>query len=547
MLHVLTFLSVLSFAFSNLSTDRTTFKSVGRNENSARCFQIKPGVLVVSVPSVSEVKIETFNSSLVNTFSYSKSFTAFSIGKCDLIYSGPGYFDFIVDDLAKQQRVFFRLDTNLQAKYVSSVFKLKPSKCQDSIFEMCPERSQVVLASHRFGIAEWEVLNIKDSLHDQNSRSYFQMSEEFKLENYPLFKVKWKFQLPSSPQYAKIFSCGADRVYAYLNFDTEVNEQYVYCFNTKDGALVYSTKLSVPPKNIWLKNFTLSTAQTTACVFSNYTYDSVSQSLFIGGTCEIVGLKDSITIASGYFIVRLSETGKITASIANDGYYLNYPQQTENDGAHFEYPRNANTYYRITAMSLLSDHSLFALVETYSLINKYEVLSSPLKVQRVDTLYHHLINQCLWLTISSDQIKPRNSNYELKIIPYRNNPHLDSVKGFIPKQTKLFDQGYVDDVNRLADPDGGHLRYVRYALDDSGKNLKILWKDSVQSGALFTQVYFSKTIYTTTYDNCTTLQSPFPLEGQEIGVGSEYYVRDYQTLYKFTARSRQYDLNLVAW
>jgi hypothetical protein len=541
---LLTFYLFLATAFLNSTSP---IQKIGIT--NAQWKETPAGILVWGKTANGGIQIDLYDHDLKSIATYSYPMQNSPVYAMELFYCGKSYCEFILHAKAKKPVVFLRLYYLLgPAVYPSDEF---PEAINDTIFYFTPQHLASTIANYRDDREEWEIRT--DSVGDANRtalpKTFVRMNKEVRGDNFPIFQQQWKYELtPSIPEYAKFLFRDKDRIYFYVNFKTETGEQYLYCMKISDGTLIYKTKLSLNGKQDWVKDWDTKIAKTQACIYSNFYNDSIHHRLFIAGTCLLAPEANKTRGSSGTFLLELDDAGKITGAFGEDAYYLIYPEQREKDGTSSEVPRNLQTYFRFSSMSFHSDGSFSSVIEPYSLQTKNtkrKDMFSP--VEMLDSNYHYLLLENMWYDVSPTSIKPYCADCIVKVIPYSNNPHLDSVNGFVAKETKLIDRHYANDINELNDPDVGDHYYVGSFFNDSTKSTKVLMKDSVQSPNGNNEIYFEKNVLSTRTKNCLAIQNMVPVAGQNMKTHSQFLVRDEKTLFKLTTTNSSYTLEVVSW
>ncbi|TND06968.1 MAG: hypothetical protein FD123_3432 [Bacteroidetes bacterium] len=512
------------------------------NCTNAQWIKTNSGLLIWAKQSGNKgIQVDFFDNQLNNTASYSKSINGFVADDIELYYSGRAYFEFCLKNATRNQTVFIRLDNRLRELYVSPVISSITKLRTDSVFVFSHQRRAASVAYLRQDSLFFEISSerIQDDEGQIIKKTFFKKSIETGVDNFPLFQNSWKYELSSfDPEYAKVLFYDNERVFLYVNYNTKKDEQYIYCFNHTNGFLIYRAKLVVSKSDYW-QVFSFG-SQTEACIYSNHYYDKTNKTLLVSGSCIFS------EAYYGLFILQLDENGAIISANAQNPYCLGYMSQNNTAGSAEGHCRNQQTYHCFVSMDFQSGDYFAPISETYSIQTK-PLKNNKKEIEYVDNNFHFLALEKLNFTIKPAFIKVKCDQCPALTLPYVNNPHLDSVVGFIPKQTKLVDQLYANDINRISDNDLGYRYYAGSIYSDSFGVTKILMKDSVRFPSGLSEVYFTKTLFEARNQNCQPALSPYPLPNQDLKIPSKYFIRDQNSLFKLTVLKKGFRLETVKW
>ncbi len=490
-------------------------------------------------------QVDVYDPGLGVKFTYTKLIPGFSANNSALTYCGDSYIEFLLRDDRAKKHVFVRLNKRLEEQYVSVPFILIENKATDTLIKITPLHVTSSLSNYRNDNTEWEIKSetVKKSRDHSRVITTLCMNKEKNVNNIPIFEQKWRYVIDSSSvEYAKVFLSQQGRVYAYVNFSIGKGGQYIYCFDD-DGTLIYKTKLVVAFNDImrnseyWdVPNF----AESAACIFSNYLWDVKTNRLMIGGTW----LGDSLR-KSGLFLVQLNEAGAISGSISDYAYWMSMPTTGKGHSGDGAFSRNSCTYYRIKSMGYQTEGTFTVIAESYARISLWDVGKTNAFLQ--DSFHHYYSVESYWFNVAAGSIKPKCGECVLRAIPWSANHHLDSIAGFVPGKTKMDDELYINDVNRICDPDAFTGHYVAGFRDREKNGFKILTQDSVQVGSTMSNCYFTKTQYGLPNGNCIPFLSPFPVHEQNFAQPTEYYASSSRNLFRLLKNSNGYVLSGVEW
>lgn len=363
----------------------------------------------------------------------------------------------------------------------------------------------------------------------------------------------WNLMIDSSAiDYGKTISVRNNRIYVYVNHSM-TEGQFIYCFDEKDGKQIYKTKLVVKSTDFHRERWhdDEAFAGSDACIYSNCLWDSRTTRLTIAGTWmgTFPNVEYPHTKSYGLFLMQLNDDGSIAATDADYYYWLE--SKTSGIGYNNEgyFSRDAMPYYRIADMAYEEDGRFSLFAEVYGLV----CLSIPQKGDKMgliylqDSSYHYFTIQKHVYSVRPGSILPSCKECIVRTTPWIANHHLDSIKGFIPGQTKVYDEQYPDNINEICDASRADGHFIDGERVLKGRNgTKVLTKNKVDVNGKVCDAYFEKTMYVPNA-NWMAFLSPEPVKGQDFSRPAEYFAANSGWLYRLEVNAGGYELRMVRW
>ena len=451
-----------------------------------------------------------------------------------LTYSSDLRLEFTVYDRNESQQRSVFLDKELKTYY----------KSQASTPPTLITAQTKVLDYYRIDDYAWEIRTEAEQIGWSGSATVTRLYQYgIKLNpSFPMKELNRAIVLDSfAVEYAKVFLVRDNKIYVYVNESTERGQQFIYCFNGLDGTLIYKTPLTVT-YNAQGGYGSIRPVKAQACIFSKGYWNEKLNKLMIAGTWII-----SSEAQSGLFLVALNEDGTLNAGFADDPISLMTPVTYKASNGITACGVIANSYQCVRRMEYLQDGSFVVVSEVYGKKlrakgNEADALSF------VDDGHHYFCIVTQYYEIANGSIKLRNPKETGESFSWNGNHHLDSIQGFIPKQTKLSEKPYKDDINRICD--GTIDRPYFESIFFVGKYLEmhLLSRNEVAvTASQNCMEYFACIASGANRKNCNALMSPYPVRGQNYSEQNDYFAIDATRLYRVAYPKDGYALSITNW
>lgn len=487
--------------------------------------QIDSCLLVYGINTANNsLVVDMYDPQLRLVHQFSEKIAGFIPYTVTLQYQSELRLEFVITDHYNSKKQYIFLDTELKAYYRSQV--------SPPVTLLIPASIKVI-DNFRIDDFAWE---IRTETQDAGAGRTLTLTTLYQygiklLPTFPFYEVNRAIVLDSSAvEYAKVFLVRDNKIYVYVNQSTENGKQFVYCLSGLDGKLIYKTQLRVQYDDD--RNPEGAKPYAKSCIFSKAIWNQKLNKLMISGTW----MTDAAD-QSGLFLLMMNEDGTINSSIGDKGSILNRPVEYESATGIVGHGVTSQTYQCVKKMDYQLNGNFVVFTELYGR-----------DANRMDEDYHYFCVEAQYFDVTNGSIKPRKYEKFTALINWNANHHLDSIAGFVPKQTKLSDRHYANDMNRICDGTLGGPYFQSAFLTGKTSTVKLLSRNDVAvSPTQNTVAYFSKSVSGAGNLNCIAFLSPNPIHEQNFSERNDFYAIDAQRLYRVTLNGNGYTVKVIGW
>ncbi len=524
-------ISILCGAFSPFNIGNTSAPVTRTGLSNIAVKQIDSCLLIYAINTANNsFVVDMYDPQLRLVHQFTEKISGFIPYTATLQYSSDLRLEFVITDHYNSKQQYIFLNKELVPYYRSS------SSPQLTLLTSSLSKT---LDEYRIDDFAWE---IRTELVEVGWSGRYTVTSLYQYgiklsPQFPMMEVNRRIVLDSAEvEYAKVFLVRDNKIYVYVNQSTESGKQFVYCISGLDGSLIYKTQLRVQYGDSSPKPYA------DACIYSNCFWNDKLNKLMISGTWVTASSQQS-----GLFLIMLNDDGTVNASSADNRIYLlatvPYSPATGMAG----YSVASNSYQCVRKMQYANDGQFVVLSETYGRKLKPKEADAQDLVY-VDGAYHYFCVAAQYYDIANGSIRPVNHSEFFEPVTWSANHHLDSITGFVPKETKIYDEQFANDINRICDGTIAESHYESVFFTGKPSHVKLLSSGDVTvSPGKNTVAYFSKIAAGGKKQNCIAFLSPNPIHEQNFSERNDFYAIDAQRLYRVHLEGTSYTLSVIPW